>query len=118
MRVLAFEDSFDIEAMLASGGVILKDITLLQKWTTDDALEIIAEFSPDILLLDHYIPPLTGLAVLENLNILVASGDLTRPKTIVAMSSEAEPNRQMSLLGADYAILKFNIATLPIWVNK
>ena len=118
MRVLAFEDSFDIEALLSSGGVNLEHINLLQKWTTDDALEIISDFSPDILLFDYYIPPYTGLEVLKSLNLAVKAGRVLRPQFIVAISSEAGANRQMSQIGADFAIIKFDLATLPLWSTE
>ncbi|HIK79133.1 MAG TPA: hypothetical protein EYG04_07040 [Candidatus Poseidoniales archaeon] len=118
MRVLAFEDSFDIEAMLSSGGVNLEHINLLQKWTTDDALEIISDFSPDILLFDYFIPPYTGLEVLKSLNLAVKAGRVLRPQFIVAMSSEAGANQQMSQIGADFAIIKFNLATLSLWSKE
>jgi len=63
------------------------------------------------LLLDHYMPPKTGLQVLESL----LSSDVNRPKTIIAMSSETGRNKDMVLLGADVAVVKFQLADLDVW---
>ena len=51
MRVLAFEDSYDIEKILVKGGVDLSDWELLQYWNTMDCFERIEDFQPDLLLL-------------------------------------------------------------------
>ncbi|MAU18588.1 MAG: hypothetical protein CMA24_03950, partial [Euryarchaeota archaeon] len=67
MRVLAFEDSYDITAILAEGGADLSGVELRQHWNTMDCFERIREFAPDVLLLDHYIPPTKGLDVLHGL---------------------------------------------------
>ena len=67
MKVLAFEDSVDIEALLISGGVNLSDIEFKQYWNSGDFLEKIRDYAPDILLLDHYMPPFRGLSVLKML---------------------------------------------------
>ena len=67
MKVLAFEDSVDIEALLISGGVDLENIDFKQHWDSQNYLERISEYSPDILMLDHYMPPTRGLDVLKGL---------------------------------------------------
>ena len=56
-------------------------------------------------------PPKTGLQVLESL----LSSDVNRPQTIIAMSSETGRNKDMVLLGADVAVVKFQLADLDIW---
>ena len=61
MKVLAFEDSVDIEALLISGGIDLSAIEFKQFWDSQNYLERISKFSPDILMLDHYMPPTRGL---------------------------------------------------------
>ena len=38
MKVLAFEDSFDISAMLVSAGIDMSDFEFLQLWNTEDFL--------------------------------------------------------------------------------
>ena len=80
MRVLAFEDSYDIEQMLSDAGVDLQDYEFLQYRNTMDCFDRIDEFKPDLLLLDHYIPPTKGLEVLRGLLELVAAGQMERPK--------------------------------------
>ena len=47
MRVLAFEDSYDIEKILVEGGVDLSDWELLQYWNTMDCFDRVEEFKPD-----------------------------------------------------------------------
>ena len=98
MRVLAFEDSYDIEKILLDGGVDLIDWEILQYWNTMDCFERIENFQPDLLLLDHYIPPVKGLEVLRGLLELVAAEQIQRPKLILGISSSSEANGMMSLL--------------------
>lgn len=115
LRVLAFEDSFDIERLLESGGVQMARIEIDQAWDSEAAIDRIREFAPDILLLDHFMPPKKGLEVLQELNLAVAEGLLERPDMIVAMSSASMPNQRMLQFGADLAILKLELASLDIW---
>jgi CheY-like chemotaxis protein len=111
MRVLAFEDHYDIEAMLVASGLDVTGWTIEQRWNSSDALEHVRRFAPDVLLLDHYMPPVTGLEVLQ---ALLAS-KVKRPGTIVAMSSDARKNQAMMEAGADVAVVKFELASLTLW---
>ena len=111
MKVLAFEDSVDIEALLISGGIKLDNIEFKQYWDSKNYLDRIAEYSPDILMLDHYMPPTRGLDVLKGL----LASDVQRPRTIVAMSSASMANNAMLIAGADIGIVKFSIPELEIW---
>ena len=111
MRVLAFEDHYDIESILTAGGVKVSELVIKQYWNSNEALNHIQSFAPDVLLLDHYMPPKTGLQVLESL----LSSDVNRPQTIIAMSSETSRNKDMVLLGADLGVVKFQLADLDIW---
>lgn len=111
MRVLAFEDHYDIESILTDGGVKVSELVIKQYWNSNEALNHIQEFTPNVLLLDHYMPPETGLQVLKSL----LSSDVNRPQTIVAMSSEMGRNKDMVLLGADLGVVKFQLADLEIW---
>jgi CheY-like chemotaxis protein len=111
VRVLAFEDHYDIEAMLVAGGLDLTGWTIEQRWNSSDALEHIRRFAPDVLLLDHYMPPMTGYEVLERL----LNADINRPATIVAMSSDVKKNQAMVEAGADEAVVKFDLASLALW---
>lgn len=111
MKILAFEDSVDIEALLVSGGIDLSSHESKQYWDSHDYLERISEFAPDILMLDHYMPPTRGLDVLKGL----LASDVKRPETIVAMSSASMANTAMLNAGADVGTVKFDISKLNIW---
>ena len=111
MKILAFEDSVDIEALLVSGGVELSNFEFKQYWDSQDYLERISEFSPEILMLDHYMPPTRGLDVLKGL----LASDVKRPDKIVEMSSASMANNAMLNAGADMGIVKFDISKLNIW---
>ncbi len=107
LRILVFEDSYDIESLLASGGVDLSGVVVKQLWNSSEALNHIAEFQPDVLLLDHFMPPDRGLEVLRSLNRAVADGLLERPRLVVGISSARFANREMVAEGADFAYPKF-----------
>tara|TARA_Y100001970_G_scaffold197682_1_gene240470 strand:- start:1754 stop:2134 length:381 start_codon:yes stop_codon:yes gene_type:complete len=117
MRVLAFEDSYDIEKILVEGGVDLSDWELLQYWNTMDYFERIENFQPDLLLLDHYIPPVKGLEVLRSLLELVAADQIQRPRMILGISSSSAANEAMEYAGADGSIGKFQLANHEVWKN-
>ena len=114
MKVLAFEDGFDISALLTSGGIDLNHVEITQFWNSKNHQKYIEEIKPNVLLLDHFMPPFTGLQVLQQLNIDVAAG-AKRPEIIVAISSDRRMNEQMLRFGADYATIKFELASLEIW---
>ena len=114
MKILAFEDSVDIEALLISGGVELSNLEFKQYWDSQNYLERISEFAPDILMLDHYMPPTRGLEVLKGL----LASDVKRPETIVAMSSASMANNAMLNAGADIGIVKFSIHELEVWTQS
>ena len=118
MRVLAFEDSYDILDLLIAGDVDSSELKFQQNWTSEDAVTIIKEFAPDVLLLDYFMPPFKGLEVLNMLNEAVSEGKLKRPNQIIGISSAEFANREMLKAGADQAILKFNLTNLNIWVKK
>ena len=117
MRVLVFEDSYDIEKILLEGGVDLIDWEILQYWNTMDCFERIENFQPDLLLLDHYIPPVKGLEVLRSLLELVAADQIQRPKLILGISSSSAANEAMESAGADGSIGKFQLAKHEVWKN-
>ena len=115
MKVLAFEDSFDIEALLISASVDMSSIEFKQLWNTENWLQEINRFMPEVLLLDHFIPPTKGLEVLQMLNLEVHHSRAQRPKKIIAMSSSSMANQRMLQFGADIGIVKMDLATLDIW---
>ena len=111
MRVLAFEDHYDIEAMLTAGGVDTDALVIEQRWNSADALDHIRRFQPNVLLLDHYMPPQSGHCVLSDL----LASNVPRPTTVVAMSSDPAKNDAMVRLGADIGVVKFDVAGLALW---
>ena len=111
MRVLAFEDHYDIEAMLTAGGVNTDALDIEQRWNSIDALDHIRRFQPSVLLLDHYMPPQSGYHVLSDL----LASDVPRPTIVVAMSSDPAKNDAMVRLGADIGVVKFDLAGQPLW---
>jgi PleD family two-component response regulator len=119
LKILAFEDSYDIRDMLRDGDVEVEGTTVFsQRWTSENCLEVIKEFDPDVLLLDYYMPPFTGLAVLKMVNEEVKAGRLRRPRRIVGMSSESSCNASMLREGADDACVKWDISSWNGWENR
>ena len=115
MKVLAFEDGYDIEALLVSGSVDMAKINFLQHWNSNDFLNVIKQFSPEILLLDHFMPPTKGYDLLVALNDAVKRKEIQRPNKVVAMSSEQRANGKMLSIGADEGIIKFDLPSLEFW---
>ena len=111
MRVLAFEDHYDIEALLTAGAVDTDALVIEQRWNSSDALNHIRRFQPNVLLLDHYMPPQSGYHVLSDL----LASDVPRPTIVVAMSSDPAKNDAMVRLGADIGVVKFDLAGLALW---
>lgn len=115
MRVLAFEDTYDLEAMLTSAKINLDEIVFLQRWNSSKPLEAVMQFKPDVLLLDFFMPPFNGAQVLAKVIEAAEQGSLSRPKHIIGISSEAKANALLELEGADRSVIKFDLHTLSIW---
>ena len=118
LRVLAFEDGWDISELLEREGVDVDALEFMQHWDSLDFLNRIHDFAPAVLLLDHFMPPTKGLAVLQGLNAAAAAGEIERPEIVVAMSNASMANTRMRKEGADHGILKFALATLDFWPRK
>lgn len=83
----------------------------------NQALEIIQEKEPDVIVLDIIMPHLDGIGVLENMCVM----DLKkRPKVIILTTLGQEATTQRSIeLGADYYILKpFDLEVLGTRVRQ
>ena len=115
MRVLAFEDTYDIEALLFSAKVDLTKVEFVQRWDSSTPIHHIIKFNPDVVLLDYFMPPYTGLEVLQMINEAVGKKQISRPSTIVGISSEAKANQALAKEGADDCIIKFEMHRLSIW---
>ena len=118
MRVLAFEDGWDSAELLERDGVDVSALEIMQHWDSQVFLERIRDFVPDVLLLDHFIPPTKGLEVLRQLNAAVSAGEAERPELVVGMSSASMANTRMLNEGADHGILKYSLATLDFWPRR
>ena len=115
MRILVFEDTYDIFEMISNFQINLENIEFKQYWDTENSTERISEFNPDVLLLDYYISPKTGLQVLQDLNLAVEEGKITRPTNIIGISSSSTANSKFLQFGANDSIIKFNLKNLDIW---
>ena len=118
MRVLAFEDTYDLEALLCSAKVDLTGVELLQRWDSNTPIQHIIKFNPDVVLLDYLMPPHTGLEVLRMINEAVAKKQMPRPSMVVGISSEAKANQALAKEGADDCIIKFDLHRLSIWKQE
>jgi CheY-like chemotaxis protein len=115
-RVLAFEDSYDIGEMLKGAEVRMGHFE--QRWSSENAVEVLKEFGRvDVLLLDFYLPPVTGLMVLEQVNEAVKIGVIQRPKHVVGMSSVSSCNSRLICEGADAGFVKWDIGTWEGWAR-
>ena len=115
MRILVFEDTYDIFEMISNFQINLENIEFKQYWDTENSTERISEFNPDVLLLDYYISPKTGLQVLQDLNLAVDEGKIIRPTNIIGISSSSTANSKFLQFGANDSIIKFNLKNLDIW---
>ena len=118
MRILVFEDTYDILEMLSNFEIKSENFEIKQYWNTKNSTHRIKEFNPDILLLDYYIEPLTGLQVLQELNLAVENNQLKRPIKIIGISSSSTANSRFLQFGADNSIIKFELGNLDIWKNN
>jgi CheY-like chemotaxis protein len=71
-----------------------------------------------VLLLDHYIPPLNGLQVLQAVLAAVKARTLKRPRYIIAMSSQASKNARMVEAGADAGFVKWDVPQWTMWARR
>jgi len=117
MRILVFEDTYDILEMVSNFAINLDNIEIKQYWDTTNSTKRIDDFGPDILLLDYYISPKSGLQVLQDLNIEISQKGIERPKKIIGISSSTTANSKFLQFGADESIIKFELNKLNIW-NK
>jgi CheY-like chemotaxis protein len=92
--------------------------TALTHWLRSDAVANVSAFKPDVLLLDHFIPPLNGLQVLAAVNEAVAAQRLQRPLFIIAMSSQSSKNAAMVAAGADAGFVKWDVPDWPGWARR
>ena len=117
MRILVFEDTYDILEMISNFEINIKNFEIKQYWDTKNSTTRIKEFNPDVLLLDYYIQPITGLQVLQELNLAIKNNQLNRPIKVIGISSSSTANSRFLEFGADNSIIKFELDKLDIWDN-
>lgn len=115
MRILVFEDTYDIHEMIKNFEIDMVGFELKQYWDTTDSTKRINEFKPDVLFLDYYISPKTGLQVLQDLNVEISEKKVQRPDKIIGISSSRTANSKFLQFGADDSIIKFELNKLNIW---
>jgi len=83
----------------------------------NQALEMIQEKAPDVIVLDIIMPHLDGIGVLENMCLMELK---KRPKVIILTTLGQEATTQRSIeLGADYYILKpFDLEVLGTRIRQ
>ena len=118
MRILVFEDTYDILEMLSNFKIDLEGIEIKQYWDTKNHIIRIKEYNPDVLLLDYYINPITGLQVLQELNLAVSKNQIERPLKVIGISSSSTANSKFLQFGADDSIFKFELNKLEIWNSE
>ena len=117
MRILVFEDTYDILEMVTNFDINFDNFEIKQYWDTNNSTTRIKEYSPDVLLLDYYINPINGLQVLQELNLAVSKNQIERPSKVIGISSSSTANSRFLQFGTDNSIIKFELDKLDIWDN-
>jgi two-component system response regulator (stage 0 sporulation protein A) len=104
IRILMADDSGELCEIVARAIKRRRDMVLAGvAHRGREALQLVEELKPDVLLLDLVMPDLDGIGVLEALRSLPGR----RPKIIVFSAAGAESiASQVLALGADYYIIK------------
>lgn len=102
-RILIVDDDDPIRRMLAR---ILKlgaeGIEIVEARDGPEALQLLAEGPFDLVVLDHMMPQMSGLEVLQNIRENPAQADLP----VIMLTARAEQNLDSLSKGADYFISK------------
>lgn len=104
IRVLIADDERDLVDLLASAINAAPDLEFVgAAYDGEEALRLIIDIKPDVVLLDMIMPKLDGIAVLEEL----AELEVGRPK-VIALTAVGEPEMTQKILdlGASYYIIK------------
>lgn len=116
IRVVVAEDNRDFAALVQQYLSEQQDIEVVGIANNgEEALAVINEKRPDVVLLDIIMPKIDGIGVLENL-----AGEPNRPKVIVltGLGQEAMTQRVMEL-GADYYVVKpMNMGNLAARIRQ
>jgi two-component system response regulator (stage 0 sporulation protein A) len=112
LKVFVADDNREFSDLLVEYLEQQPDIDIVGKaYNGKEALELIADNPPDILLLDIIMPHLDGLGVLEQIGLMETG---TKPKVIMLTAfGQEDITRKAVELGASYYILKpFNMEAL------
>jgi len=118
IRVAIVDDNREFCEILEEYLAEQQDFNLVGKaYNGNEALELIKEKEPDVVVLDIIMPHLDGIGVLENLSELQLK---KRPKIIILTTLGQESMTQRSIeLGADYYILKpFDLEVLGTRIRQ
>lgn len=112
LKILVADDNREFNELLSSYLQMEPDFELVgSAYNGREALDIIKESNPDVLLLDIIMPHLDGIGVLEELALM----KLDEKPYIIMITAFGHENitRRAAELGADYYILKpFSMETL------
>ncbi len=105
LKILVADDNQEFNGLLTNFLQMQPDFDLVgSAYNGNEALEIIKEKSPDVLLLDIIMPHLDGMSVLEELSRI----ELEKKPYIIMITAFGHEDiaRRAGELGADYYILK------------
>lgn len=118
INIVIVDDNKDFCEILEEYLTEQEDFKIVGKaYNGNQALELIQEKEPDLVLLDIIMPHLDGIGVLENMNVMSLK---KRPKVIILTTLGQESTTHRSIdLGADYFILKpFDLDVLSTRIRQ
>ena len=103
-RILYIEDDLDIQEVARMALEVVGDYEIELCGSGRDALKVVEEFHPDLILLDVMMPGMDGLSTLEALRTLPDTADT--PVVFVTAKVQANEIAQYRQLGAIDVIAK------------
>jgi len=100
-RILVVEDTEAISKVLTFR-LIQKGFDVCQAFDGEEALEKIGEYSPDLILLDYYLPKLNGDEVCRR----IKADERYRNIPVIMCSAAMDEIQDVTSFGADGALLK------------
>ena len=103
-KILYIEDDLDIQEVARMALEVVGNYEIALCSSGRDALKVVTEFSPDLILLDVMMPGMDGLSTLEALRTLPDAADT--PVVFVTAKVQANEIAQYRQLGAIEVIAK------------